>query len=76
MWVSVIANNADMEYWPVNSYVIHATSTKPQGPYEYVADAFPVFAHAVDVKRGPGGKWIAFNPPPPPFSPDPRCCPP
>jgi len=60
MWVSVIANNADMEYWPVNSYVIHATSTKPQGPYVYVADAFPVFAHAADVKRGPGGKWIAF----------------
>jgi hypothetical protein len=60
MWVSVIANNADIEYWPVNSYVIHATSTNPQGPYEYVDDAFPVFAHAVDVKRGPGGKWIAF----------------
>ena len=60
MWVSVVANNAKIEYWPVNSYVIHATSTKPEGPYKYVADAFPVFAHATDVKRGPGGKWIAF----------------
>jgi hypothetical protein len=60
MWVSVMANNASMEYWPVNSYVIHATSTNAEGPYEYVADAFPVFAHEADVKRGPGGKWIAF----------------
>lgn len=60
MWVSVIANNANMEYWPVNSYVIHATSINPQGPYVYMGDAFPVFSHAVDVKRGPGGKWIAF----------------
>jgi len=60
MWVSVMANNAGIEYWPANSYVVHATSRKPEGPYTYVADAFPVFAHEVDVKRGPGGKWVAF----------------
>jgi len=55
-----MANNAGIEYWPANSYVVHATSRKPEGPYTYVADAFPVFAHEVDVKRGPGGKWVAF----------------
>lgn len=60
MWVSVMANNCSIEYWSRNSYVIHATSTKPEGPYTYVDDAFPVMAHEIDVKRGPDGKWIAF----------------
>ena len=50
---SVIANKGSMEYWAVNSYAIHATSHKPEGPCAYVADAFGVMSHAVDVKRGP-----------------------
>lgn len=60
MWVSVMANDADITYWSRNSYVVYATSQNPEGPYTYVADAFPVMAHEVDVKRGPGGKWVAF----------------
>jgi hypothetical protein len=60
MWVSVMANNASIEYWAVNSYVVHAVSRNPEGPYTYVSDAFPVMAHEADVKRGPEGKWIAF----------------
>ncbi len=60
MWVSVMACDAGIEYWPVNSYVVHATSREPEGPYAFVAEAFPVFAHAADVRRGPGGIWVAF----------------
>ena len=60
MWVSVIDGNCDIEYWARNSKVVHATSNSPAGPYAVVGDAFPVMAHAVDVKRGPGGNWVAF----------------
>lgn len=60
MWVSVIDAHCDIEYWARNSKVVHATSSTPQGPYTAVGDAFPVMAHAVDVKRGPGGNWVAF----------------
>lgn len=60
MWVSVVENNCDIEYWARNSKVIHATSSTPEGPYTYQAEAFPVMAHEVDVKRGQGNNWIAF----------------
>ena len=60
MWVSVIDGHCDIEYWARNSKVVHATSPSPAGPYTAVEDAFPVMAHAVDVKRGPGGNWVAF----------------
>lgn len=60
MWVSIIDNNCDIQYWARNSKVIHATSSNPEGPYTYQEDAFPVMTHEVDVKRGPEGNWIAF----------------
>ncbi len=60
MWVSVIDNNCDIQYWARNSKVIHATSLNPEGPYVYQDDAFPVMAHEVDVKRGPNDTWVAF----------------
>ena len=60
MWVSVIDHNCDIEYWARNSKVIHATSSNPEGPYSYQAEAFPVMAHEVDVKRGPNNNWVAF----------------
>ena len=60
MWVSVTDNNCDIQYWARNSLVVHATSSSPTGPYVYQDDAFPVMAHEIDVKRGPGGNWVAF----------------
>jgi len=60
MWVSIVDNNCDIEYWARNSKVIHATSSTPEGPYTIQGDAFPVMAHEVDVKRGPNNNWIAF----------------
>ena len=60
MWVSVIDNNCDIQYWATNSKIIHATSLTPQGPYIYKSDVFPVMAHEIDVKRGPGNNWVAF----------------
>jgi len=60
MWVSVVENNCDIQYWARNSKVVHATSLTPQGPYTYESEAFPVMTHEVDVKRGPGNNWVAF----------------
>ena len=60
MWVSVVENNCDIQYWARNSKVVHATSSTPQGPYAYESEAFPVMTHEVDVKRGPGNNWVAF----------------
>lgn len=60
MWVSVVENNCDIQYWARNSKIIHAISSSPQGPYTYEGEAFPVMAHEADVRRGPGNNWVAF----------------
>ena len=60
MWVSIIDQNCDIQYWARNAKVIHATSSSPGGPFTYQSDAFPVMAHEIDVKRGPNNNWIAF----------------
>ena len=54
-------NNCSLWTWANNSAVIHATSSDPGGPYKYVEEVLPPFAHNPKLYRVPswdGGGFL------------------
>lgn len=59
--VAQMRNNCSLWTWKNNSAIVHATSTTPDGPYQYVDEIVPPFAHNPKLYKVPvwdGGGFV------------------
>ena len=61
LFVANMANGCGMEHWTSNSFVTHAVSSAPAGPYRRQGVALPVFAHNPQVVRYNKSLWALFT---------------
>jgi hypothetical protein len=61
LFVANMANGCGMRRWTSNSFVTHAVSSTPVGPYKRQGVALPVFAHNPQVVRFNASLWALFT---------------
>ena len=60
MFASEMVGNCGIGTWQTNSRVVLAKSESALGPYRFVREVFPVFAHEPTVSRGPNGEYVVW----------------
>lgn len=60
MFASEIVGNCGIGAWETNSRVVLAASQSAIGPYTFVRELFPVFAHEPTAGRGPNGEFVVW----------------
>lgn len=60
MWSSEFVEQCGIQFWNINSRVVHATSRDPEGPYRFADVAFDPWAHEPNVVRAPTGEYVMY----------------
>jgi hypothetical protein len=62
MFVSAFAKACGVPQWTTNSYVAHAVSNHPQGPFKPdPKPVLPIFHHNPEIHRHPDGTYLLFS---------------
>ena len=58
MYAAAFSNGCGLDGWESNSFVIHAVSQSPEGPFVYHDTAIPIWHHNPQAIRAPDGTWL------------------
>ena len=61
MYAAVMSNACGMTTWTTNSFIQHAVSNTPEGPYEPREVVMPPFAHNPTALRAPDGTYLIYH---------------
>jgi hypothetical protein len=60
MFVAQFTNGCPLSSWESNSFIMHATSPTPTGPYKAVNSVLPVFHHNPTISQAPDGTYLLY----------------